>query len=326
VRISTNPRAGWWQEFGALIGVAVVLGLTAPSAYAQRVVPRGSALQLASNTNHADGWREYAYQLTSRDRRTVYSQILLWLPMPFEINKPNPKAVAIRGFLQFDQAVDGTGAPWRHPSLRIATPDGWNAAIFEDALLKWGAQRYGGQAPVKGVRAGEQIGGFVLESNALPALRPWRVVPHQPLLKDWPVIAEVGPIDSTLVVPSGYILAPGWPADRVTWGFLAWQTASLCVAMMTERCGGYLQRLEAMERAHRTMDDAGYRRAGLALRAFADDDKSLHPWGQLVFREGVAAVLRRPPSVLGRLPANAGSVNDYMVTERLAASGEIPPP
>lgn len=208
-----------------------------------------------------------------------------------------PQITGVHGKLLFDALAEAELGPQiGHAPLFITTPEHWSAAVYIQGVLSWGADRWA-NGPNHGVVTGRALEGFELMSPALPALRRYRAVPYRPVpaLTDAPV-----PQDTTWVLYTGVVLAPGWEADLVTGSYLKEQVSTGCGAYLIDNCGRYLRLVDDILAAEGRANDRAYARAVAAARNYLKGDKVTHRNARFVLDAALAALAVRPPSKRNR--------------------------
>jgi hypothetical protein len=188
----------------------------------------------------------------------------------------------------------GLGEHWHdrphwsgHPPLGIATPENWPAAVYFNGSVSWGATRYPG-GPNYGVRHGETLGGFELESPALPTWRKFRVIPY----RSYRSADDPGGVDSTEIIYVGYVLAPGLMPDEINAAHLRSQIEIACILDVLRNCADRQSAIDRLALAEEAANPAEYRSAVRALRSVLDVEEMEHT-AALVFGRLLAAFQER---------------------------------
>jgi hypothetical protein len=277
----------------ALVAAAACL-LVAPHTSHAQVVRVAPAVRLAKLSSEGATFR-YEYELVglARERETIAD---FYIDLRSPKTPRRPVVTGTRGEFLFDALAEmHEQADVSHPPVFIATPQNWSAAIYIYGVLSWGANRWAGGAN-HGVPAGRRLAGFELHSNALPALRRYNAVPYRPLPSVDAPPASTERVDSTFVLMTGFVLAPGWPADIVSGEFLDEQLKVICEQRLIASCGPHLRALDRLKAAESSRDDAVYRAALAELRA-ALERGEVHSNARAVLSNAIAALERRPPSI-----------------------------
>lgn len=262
------------------------------------------AFQLVHFEDLGDGEYFYHYRLVGHapEGRKITDVYL-------DITQPKgqyPSQVwGVRGRFLFDALADfHKEVAFGHPALFIASPNHWSAAIYRQGVLSWGASRWAG-GPNHGVSTGEVLDGFELRSTALPAFRRYRAVPQHSFPSAGGLRHDDLGVDTTLVLYTGFVLAPGWDPEWVTGPYLLEQVKRACDAHLVENCGRYLRLTDAIIEAEKKNNDRAYENALVAFLAFLDEDRVSHINARFVFDVTAKALRARPPS--GRKNARAGN-------------------
>lgn len=178
------------------------------------------------------------------------------------------------------------------PDLGIATPAPWSSAIYINGTVSWGAPRFFSTAEGT-VGKHESLGGFILRSSAVPALRRWDIDPfYTPSMQQ-------GHQRSGMPGPqwNGWTVGPGWPAELVDVSFVKAQYRQACSLSIMRRsaCERADEVIPALILAEREGRDRRYR-VGLDLLREIAEGETLSPAIRDVLLVSVAAARDRPPS------------------------------
>lgn len=253
------------------------------------------AFQLTHFESLGNGEYFYRYRLIgfASDGRKI-SDVYLDVTQP-KGQYPS-RVVGIRGRFLFDAVSEfHRELPFGHPPLFIASPTNWSAAIYRHGVLSWGASRWAG-GPDHGVAIGEVLEGFELRSTALPALRRYRAVPNYRFPSAGGLGDLVPDVDTTLILFTGLVLAPGWEAEFVTGDYLREQVVRACDAHLVDNCGRYLRLTDAILDAEQKGQDRVYENALVAFLSYLAEDNVSHSSARLVFDLTANALRARPPS------------------------------
>lgn len=281
-----------------VLGMGVGLIATVRPGAAQVVRP-GTSLSLLQ----ADAVRDemvYVYQVTlPGGGRVPAGRVQLDVASPKAPWQPSIRG--IRGAFLFDalrtRYADATVG---HAPLFIGTPEGWSGSIYLDGQLMW----MWDETPLGRVEPGGSLGGFVLRSPALPALRAWRVSPVLPLPDPDDPSAV---LDPTVVITTGYVLGPGWSPTEANAAYLGAQVALGCQLGLSRACPALQRRAAAVRAAESARDVAGYQRELSAFRADVGADTRMHPWARLVWTRTAEALASHalPPAPSPGTPGGA---------------------
>jgi len=237
----------------------------------------------------------YRYRLVGRGSGAErISDVYLQITQP--VTPSRPRVSPIRGVFLFDALARESPPPqFGHPPLRIATPPNWSAAIYLQGVLSWGADRWA-MGPNHGVLPNEVLEGFELISPALPALRRFRAVPYRPVAT---LVDDPAARDTTWILHTGVVLAPGWEASLVTGAYLMEQVRLACDSYLLENCGRYLRLSDDVIEAENRRNDRAYNRALDVFAAFLKEDKGSHRNATFVLSVTIDALRKRTPSQRG---------------------------
>jgi hypothetical protein len=270
------------------------LPLTA-RAQVERAVP---ALQLAQ-VDQAGGVFRYQYRLFGRQTRgELLSDVYLNISTPRR--EQPPVVLGTSGRFLFDalSEMHRDGAEFSHPPLFVGTPEGWSAAIYIQGVLSWGASRWADGSNL-GLPAERELRGFELRSPAVPAFRRYSAVPWRPF-PGVDAVERPETVDSTWVVMSGYVVAPGEMEEHLSVDYLRQQLDIACSILLVERCGRYLRPLDQAREAEAARADRTYLLSLALFRRTLAEDASAHAHARLVLGTVAAALERRPPIVRTR--------------------------
>lgn len=270
--------------------LALLLAVGAAPAAAQ-VDRMGAALQLTHFEQVGNDYF-YRYRLIGQGSAgerisDVYLQI--WQPQ----TSSRPRITGTRGAFLFDALAERELSPlFGHAPLFVGTPAHWSAAVYIQGVLSWGADRWA-MGPNYGVPSAQILEGFELISPALPALRRFRAVPYRPIPT---LVQEPSPRDTTWILYTGVVLAPGWEASLVTGSYLQEQLSLACEAYLIENCGRYLRLVDDVLDAETRKNDRTYSRSLADLMRHIERDRVSHRNARFVLAATVEALRARPPS------------------------------
>ncbi len=258
-----------------------------------QVTRTSSALALLSVTHEGKEWR-YQYRVVGMTRPgETITDVFVDVRSPKDTTVP--VITGMRGQFLFDAiAKHFSELDYSHPPLFIGTPARWSGAVYKQGAVSWGASR-SANAAHDGVASRTAVDGFELRSAAVPALRRFSVVPYRPLGP--PTVSDVvPPTDTTFVILTGLVPAPGWSVAQVTGAFLLEQVEAACAEHMLENCGRYLRLTDVVRASEGAMNDRSYLEAVHQVGAMLASDHVSHQHARFVLTEVVRALEDRLPS------------------------------
>lgn len=275
-----------------LLLLTLILAGLSPELDAQLVEP-STALSLARAERRADGNWHYQYRIAHRgDTAQVYMDAYVDVSSPKTSRRPTLSEGS--GTFLFDAlSTRFDDVAYGHPPLAVHTPDRWSGAIYLNGSLSWGASRFG-SSTINGVHFNQTLEGFGLISPAVPAFRPFRVVPGRAMdaVESLPEVPVA--VDSSYVFLEGFVLAPGWMPEQITDAYLADQVAGACWLRAMQRCDLYQEMVARIRAAGQQGGrSSDYRNAIEEFLRRVEEDPTMNSQGKIVLRGTARALLRR---------------------------------
>lgn len=163
----------------------------------------------------------------------------------FDLTTPRmrfaPGLTGVRGVFLFDALRrQHEEAVVSHPPVFVGMPRNWVGFIDREGFMTWRSDRPGPTPTTVGHYFGREpaVVGFVLQSEAVPAIRPWYAEELVFDLSD-PEARTSRRAPPRMTRTAGYQIGPGWMPDQITAAWTAEQIRLLCGVGLIPDCAAW---------------------------------------------------------------------------------------